>query len=141
MFYNCFQYFGAFLYFNHLLERSVFKPHPSSDAINRNQPIDLNCLLIAWFLDNDNTRLKWVKKNLIGCLHITTPTWKPSFRETSLFSRNTGVKTLLTFSFCFNGRLSLTYIKDITRIPTTSKMELLETLVIGFKSLTNVTTN
>ena len=63
------------------------------------------------------------------------------FREIFLFSCNTGVKTLLTFSFCFNGTFSLRYIKRITRIPIISKIELLVTLVNDFQSLTNVTMN
>ena len=42
----------------------------------RNQPINLNYLLMAWFLNNGNAGLKWVKENLTGCLDIT-PSWKP----------------------------------------------------------------
>ena len=42
----------------------------------RNQLIDLNYLLMAWFLNNGNAGLKWVKKNLSGWLDIT-PAGKP----------------------------------------------------------------
>ena len=41
-----------------------------------NQLIDLNYLLMAWFLNNVNAGLKWVKENLTACLDITTA-WKP----------------------------------------------------------------
>ena len=44
--------------------------------LRRNQPIDLNFLLMAWFLNNGNAGLKSVKENLTGCLDITTA-WKP----------------------------------------------------------------
>ena len=46
-------------------------------SLCRNQPIDLNCLLMACLLYNGNTWLNWVKKKVSGCLHKTTPTWKP----------------------------------------------------------------
>ena len=72
----------------------------------RNQPIDLNYLLMAWFLNNGNAWLKWVKENLTGGLDITT-VWKPCVREMFLFLCN-------MLSFCFNGMFSLIYIKGIT---------------------------
>ena len=43
----------------------------------RDQPIDLNCLLMAWFLYNGTAWLDCVKKKLSDCFHKTTPTWKP----------------------------------------------------------------
>ena len=43
----------------------------------RNQPINLNCLLMASFLHNAKTGPKCVKENRTGCLHVTTPALKP----------------------------------------------------------------
>ena len=43
----------------------------------RNEPIDLNCLLMDWLLYKGATLLDWVKKKLSGRFHKTTPTWKP----------------------------------------------------------------
>ena len=60
-------------------------------------------------------------------------------REMFLFFCNIGKKTLLTLSFCFNEMFSLIYIKGIT--PTTSKMEILMTMVNGCQLLTNVRKN
>ena len=93
--------------------------------LSRNHPIDLNCLLMTWFLYNDNT-----------CMETLS-----FFRETFLFYCNIGVKIVSTLSFCFVGMFSLIYIKDITS-PTTSKIELLATIVNGyFQLLINVTMN
>ena len=44
--------------------------------LSRNHPIDLKCLLMTWFLYNDNNWLKCVKENLTDGLHIA-PAWKP----------------------------------------------------------------
>ena len=59
-----------------LLVRNFFKTLQSGLPLCRNQPIDLTCLLMAWFLNNGNAGLKWVKENLTVCLDIT-PAWKP----------------------------------------------------------------
>ena len=61
--------------FSYLL--GIFLTHFRSVlSLCKNQPIDLNYLLMTWFLNNDNAGLKWVKENLTGCLDIT-PAWKP----------------------------------------------------------------
>ena len=51
----------------------------------RNQSIDLNCLLMASFLNNGNAGLKWVKENLTGCLDITSA-WEPYLVSGKCFS-------------------------------------------------------
>ena len=60
----------------------------------RNQPTDLNYLLMVWFLNNGNVWQKWVKENLTGCLDIT-PAWKPyHVSEKCFFSSATQVRKL-----------------------------------------------
>ena len=60
----------------------------------KNQPIDLNYLQNAWFLNNGNTGLKWVKVNLTGCLDLTLA-WKPYLVSGEcFFSSATQVKKL-----------------------------------------------
>ena len=61
-------------YFSYLLDFFLTHFRPVLPLF-RNQPIDLNCLLMTWFLNNENTGLNLVKENLTGCLDIT-PTRK-----------------------------------------------------------------
>ena len=68
----------------------------------RNQPINLNCLLMAWFLYNGNPGLRWVRENLTGCLHITNPTWKSYLAsETCFFPLQHRCENYPHISFCF----------------------------------------
>ena len=62
-------------YFSYLLDFFLTHFRPVLPLF-RNQPIDLNCLLMTWFLNNENAGLNLVKENLTGCLDIT-PTRKP----------------------------------------------------------------
>ena len=78
-----------------LLVRNFFLTHFSRVLpLCRNQPIDLKCQLMAWFLNNGKAGLKWVKENLAGCLDIT-PAWKPYLVSGKcFFSSATWVKKL-----------------------------------------------
>ena len=98
----CFLYFlGIFL--THV--RSVLQ-------ICRNQPIDFNYVLMAWFLNNVNTGLKWVKENLTGCLNIT-PIWKPYFVSGErFFTSATQVRKL---SSCFHSVLMGCFLSYISK--------------------------
>ena len=65
--------FGAFLQFSYSLEILLIHFNP---VLPLCRPMELNCILMSWFLDNDKIGLKWVKKNLTGWLNLT-PVWKP----------------------------------------------------------------
>ena len=71
----------------------------------RNQPIDLNYLLMAWFLNNGNAWLKWVKENLTGGLDITS-VWKPYLVSEKCF---------FSYATCFHSVLMGCFLSYISK--------------------------
>ena len=86
-------------------------------SLCRNQAINLNCLLIAWFIYYSNAGLKWIIENLTSCLLAYDNTRMETltcFRKMFRFPCKTGMNVLLTLSFCFNGTFTIIHIKSIT---------------------------
>ena len=65
--------FWRFLQFSYSLEIFLIHFNP---VLPLCRPVELNCILMSCFLNNDKIALKWVKENLTGWLNIT-PVWKP----------------------------------------------------------------
>ena len=90
--------------FSYLL--GIFLIHFSSVwPLCRNQPIDLNYLLMAWFLNNCNAWLKWIKENLTGGLDITT-VWKPYLVSEKCF---------FSYATCFHSVLMGCFLSYISK--------------------------
>ena len=82
----------------------------------RNQPIDFNYLLMAWFLNNANAGWNGLRKTWLAAWYNTHVEILSCVREMFLFICNIGKKAL-TLTFCFNGMFSLIFIKGITSPP------------------------